>query len=81
MPMQRGNVTGVPWHYCDRCGWQYPLDRMTRQRGLLLCLEKCWDQPFMFERDRYKADVLSQPADEQQVHELLREARQELMEY
>lgn len=34
---------GIPWSYCQRCGWQYPLDQLQEQNGLLVCTVKCLD--------------------------------------
>ena len=60
MPRQsRSGLRGVPWAYCERCGWQYPLDKLTMQNGLLLCVAKCLDGTEMLTRDRRLAEFLA----------------------
>ena len=63
MPSQaRSGIRGVPWSRCDRCGVDYPLDRLTMQNGLLLCGQD-FDTPFMFYRDEVVAENLSEGAE------------------
>ena len=46
MPMQsHSGIHGVPWHRCDRCGFQYPVSQLVRQEGLIVCTIKCFDNP------------------------------------
>jgi hypothetical protein len=33
-----------PWHYCARCEDKTHISEMEWQRGLLLCLAKCFDR-------------------------------------
>lgn len=41
------------WDLCDRCGFQFPMSQLTKQKGMLLCIKKCVDdltverRPFM----------------------------------
>lgn len=59
MPTQNhSGIRGVPWKRCDRCGRDFPIDRLVKQRGLLLCIDSCWDNPIMFEREEIIQDVL-----------------------
>ena len=60
MPNQaHSGIHGIPWGRCDRCGLDFPLDRLVRQRGLLLCTERnCWDNPIAWNRERIIEDVL-----------------------
>jgi recombinational DNA repair protein (RecF pathway) len=45
MPMQsHSGIHGIPWHRCDRCGFDYPVSQLSRQDGLILC-HKCHDNP------------------------------------
>ena len=60
MPMQsRSGLRGIPWSSCDRCGYQYPLDKLVMQNGLLLCVVKCLDDTAMLTRDRRVAEFLA----------------------
>lgn len=34
---------GEQWDRCDRCGFNYPVSHLTRQKGLKVCTEKCVD--------------------------------------
>lgn len=37
MPNPLNNVRGEQWDNCDRCGRLFPMSKLTKQRGLLLC--------------------------------------------
>lgn len=69
MPSQsRSGVRGVPWSRCDMCGYDYPLDRMQMQGGILRCVEKCVDSTGSLafaikERDDKISMVLGQGTD------------------
>ncbi len=65
MPSQRhSGKRGVPWSRCDRCKFDYPLDRLMMQDGLLLCLEKCIDNTLIWLRDRAISRTLRFPREE-----------------
>jgi hypothetical protein len=65
MPMQSHSGRGIiPWHRCDRCGWQYPASHLTRQIGLILCYE-CYDDPIAWQRPSIIQDILSFTANEE----------------
>lgn len=65
MPGQSGSgIRGIPWARCDRCGWDYPLDKLVMQNGLLLCQTKCYDDPLIFTRDQVMEEVISEGGDE-----------------
>lgn len=60
MPAQsHSGIRGIPWSFCDRCGFQYPLDKLQMQDGLLLCIVKCVDATTMLTRDQRVADFLA----------------------
>lgn len=35
------NRRGEAWRTCDRCGFDYPMSRLRRQDGLLVCVDHC----------------------------------------
>lgn len=42
MPQSRNNVTKQQWQLCDRCGLNYPMGSLVKQKGILVCT-KCLD--------------------------------------
>lgn len=63
----------APWHRCDRCGWDYRVTDLRRQRGLLLC-SFCYDNPIAWQRPQIIQDVLSAGAEnELAVADILKE--------
>lgn len=74
MPMMSHTSIGVaPWHRCDRCGWEWRVSELRRQRGLLLC-HFCWDNPIAWQRPQIIQDVLSAGAEnELAVADILKE--------
>jgi hypothetical protein len=61
------------WYRCGRCGWDYRIADLRRQRGLLLCIF-CWDNPIAWQRDQIIQDVLSAGAEnEMAVDDALKE--------
>jgi len=60
MPNQAySGIHGIPWGRCDRCGLDFPLSRLVRQRGILVCTERdCWDNPIAWNRERIIQDNL-----------------------
>ncbi len=80
MPRQHG-IHGTPWHRCDRCGQDYPTSRLVRQRGLILCIDKCVDNLLIFQRDKLIHDNLNQSAqNEMQVADILKQPIADEME-
>jgi hypothetical protein len=74
MPMQGHTAIRVaPWHRCDRCGWDYRVTELRRQRGELLC-SYCYDNPIAWQRFQMIQDVLSAGAEEEMAPaEILRD--------
>jgi hypothetical protein len=65
VPKQGGTATRVaPWHRCDRCGWDYRVTDLRRQRGMLLCYF-CYDNPIYWQRPQIIQDVLAAGAEEE----------------
>lgn len=63
MPMQSHTATRVAaWHRCDRCGWDWRVTYLQRQRGGLYC-PYCIDNPIAWQRDQIIQDVLSSGAE------------------
>lgn len=63
MPWQGGSgFNGIPWGYCERCGWQYPVDHLVKQRGIVVCVDKCYDNPLIFDRERLIAETIEDAA-------------------
>lgn len=60
--MQNG-IYRVQWQECDRCGLMYPIDRLTRQQGLIVCMRTCVDNLDNQYRPKIIADVLATPGE------------------
>lgn len=43
MPNPNNTIYHEQWQECDRCGFMYPMSRMSKQKGLLLCIALCYD--------------------------------------
>ncbi len=82
MPNQaHSGIHGDPWHRCDRCGYDYPVSRLVRQRGLIVCLDKCFDNLLSFQRDNIIQNNLSQSAQEEMaVADILKQPISDEME-
>lgn len=37
MPQANNNITGQQWDECDRCKRLFPMNRLSKQKGMLLC--------------------------------------------
>lgn len=62
MPMQNG-IFKIQWQLCDRCGLMYPIDKLTRQQGLIVCTRTCDDNLDNQYRPKIIADVLATPGE------------------
>ncbi len=40
MPNATNNKKGEQWDLCDRCGMQFPMSRLGRHQGMLVCDRK-----------------------------------------
>lgn len=59
MPQQTNNVHHTPLHNCARCQFPYHISELVWQRGELVCVEKCFDNPDVFWRQRYIGYILA----------------------
>lgn len=59
MPRNHG-TTFEQWGRCERCGRDYPLNQMTRQNGVVVCFERCFDNTDIQERERLISEILGQ---------------------
>lgn len=73
MPRQsHSGIHGVPWHRCDRCGYDYPVDKLTLQHGRILCTVKCVDDTTNENREAVIAQVLASNEEEPKLAEILK---------
>lgn len=61
MPRNQG-VRGVQWSTCDRCGFQWPINKLGYQKGLLVCYMRCWDDSQIERREEEIAQILNSGA-------------------
>lgn len=62
MPMQMG-ILNVQWQLCDRCGLMYPLTKLTRQQGIIVCSVTCVDNLDNQYMPKIRAEVLATPGE------------------
>lgn len=43
MPQPNNVVLHQQWQTCERCGFLYPMGKLTKQKGLLVCTQRCYD--------------------------------------
>jgi hypothetical protein len=73
LPSQsHSGIRGVPWSRCDRCGYDYPVDKLAKQNGLILCVEKCIDKTLVWERDAIIAAKLQNIEEEPKIASILK---------
>jgi hypothetical protein len=79
MPNQsHSGILQSPWSRCQRCGRDFPLSKLVQQKGLLVCVEACYDNPIAWERERIMVEALQQPDTEMQpVEQLQKESGDE----
>lgn len=55
MPQAVNNIQKQQWDTCDRCGLMYPMGKLVKQKGGLICTVHCFDnlqverRPFLIE--------------------------------
>lgn len=79
MPMQsHSGWTGIPWHACDCHQKQYHVSQLRRQDGYIVC-PIGWDNPqrtrTVDQRQQVIANVLSEPQEEPQLAEILKQTQ------
>lgn len=58
MPRKQGVQRRV-WEYCDRCGFPHPVELLTKQKGMKLCVDHgCADNLDVEHRDKVIAETL-----------------------
>ena len=58
MPQRHQGIQRVEWDFCDRCGFEYPIEQLINQRGLRVCSTTCYDKTLVEERALIIAQVL-----------------------
>lgn len=46
-----GRRVGEQWEICQRCGRDYPMSQLVMQKGLLICIKRCFDNLTVERRD------------------------------
>jgi len=66
---------GVAWHRCDRCGQEFPVTLLVRQRGSIFCTpNNCVDNPLIWNRPGIIQEVLEFGQDQEMaVADILRD--------
>lgn len=85
MPMRsHSGWTGIPWHHCDCHQKQYPVSQLSRQDGLIVC-PVGRDNPqrtrAVDARPAQIAERLSNPGDEPELADILKETQDNTGEY
>lgn len=62
----------MEWSRCDRCWFEYPIQKLVIQKGLKVCTVTCYDELLVEERSMMIAQVLDDQSElqtdsEQQV--------------
>lgn len=65
---KRSKLVG-PWHICSRCGLRFHIADMEWQRGILICLQYCFDtaksgRPLIGQTEAAIAQVFTNPSNE-----------------
>lgn len=66
MPNPLNRITKDQWDNCDRCGFLYPMGRLTKQKGMMLC-RKCVDNLTVERRSQMIEKVLTSGVDQEGV--------------
>lgn len=63
MPKNSGSF-GIPWKTCDRCGFDYPMHQIRKQRGLFVCtVIPCVDDLSYEQASRRISEKLNPPGE------------------
>ena len=49
----------MEWGKCSRCSFEYPLQKLVKQNGLIVCTVTCYDEILVEERPMMIANVLN----------------------
>jgi len=58
MSQRHQGIQRVEWDWCDRCGFQYPIQKLVMQLGVKVCTVTCYDSLLVNERPIIIAEVL-----------------------
>lgn len=58
MSEKHQGIQRVEWDFCDRCGFQYPIQKLVMQKGVKVCTTTCFDNLLIDERPIMIAQVL-----------------------
>jgi predicted nucleic acid binding AN1-type Zn finger protein len=61
MPNPVNRRVGEQWQTCDRCGFLYPMSKLVKQKGILICTyNKCFDNLDIDRRDLQIMQILGE---------------------
>lgn len=58
MPNPLNRVTKEQWDTCERCGFLYPMSRLVKQKGTLVCVKTCVDNLMIERREQLIMRIL-----------------------
>lgn len=58
---------GQQWDTCDRCGRQQPMGNLIKQKGLLICIDTCFDDLTIERRSSEITRLLGEGVDEEGI--------------
>jgi hypothetical protein len=76
MPRHKG-IRGEAWSHCDLCGFEWPINQLTRQFGALICPRHV-DDLSPYRRPKLIADVLRTPEDEPELGRVMTQQTEEI---
>lgn len=67
MPQPKNRVTGEQWQTCDRCGRLFPMSKLVKQKGLLVCTNRltCFDDLTVERKDMEIEQALNTGVDQE----------------
>lgn len=57
----------MQWDVCDRCSFLFPMGDLVKQKGLMICKRRCWDDLSVERRYIEIERVLGQAVDQEGV--------------
>lgn len=73
MPQRHQGIQRVTWDFCDRCGFEYPVEKLIIQKGLKVCTVTCYDKTLVEERPLMIAEVLDDESELQDDSRLVQD--------
>lgn len=65
MPNPVNHRQNQQWSNCDRCGRLFPLSSLVMQKGILICVQKCFDNLEIERRPFVIEDILGSGVDQE----------------